>query len=225
MAYNLETLQQQLDYTFSDPSLAKLALTHRSASRANNERLEFLGDALLDFIIGEALFNRYPDASEGELSRWRAAIVKKEALASVGRKLQLGDMLLLGAGEAKSGGRDRDSLLADCVEALVAAVYLDAGLAACRQVAVNMTAELVEHDYRQGKAKDFKTRLQELLQSEGLELPQYEVVETRGEAHEQRFFVTCSTVNLPVPAKGQGSSKRAAEQEAARHALEALNAL
>ena len=154
MAYNLETLQQQLDYQFSDPSLARLALTHRSAARANNERLEFLGDALLDFIIGEILYTQYPDASEGELSRWRAAIVKKEALASVGRQLQLGDMLLLGTGEAKSGGRDRDSLLADCVEALIAAVYLDAGLTACREVATKMTADLIKADPRQAKAKE-----------------------------------------------------------------------
>ena len=225
MTDTLTTLQQALDYQFSDPAPAMLALTHRSASRNNNERLEFLGDALLDFVVGEMLFQRYPEASEGDLSRQRAAIVNKSALAKVGRGLQLGDMVRLGSGEAKSGGKQRDSILADTVEALVAAVYLDGGIDACRAAVEHLLGVLVANPRLAEPAKDYKTRLQELMQARGLPLPQYLVVDIGGEAHDQTFFVECTVVELDDSARGSGPSKRIAEQEAARLILTALGEL
>ena len=222
MTATLDKLQAQLNYQFSDPAPARLALTHRSASRQNNERLEFLGDALLDFVVGEMLFRRYPDASEGDLSRQRAAIVNKSALAGLGRRLKLGDLVRLGTGESRSGGRERDSILADTVEALIAAVYLDGGLAPCQEVIERLLGPQVESPGLAEPAKDYKTRLQELMQARGLPLPQYLVVDITGEAHEQTFYVECSIEPLAESARGVGASKRLAEQEAARLALTAL---
>lgn len=222
MSITLDRLQAQLDYDFSDPVPATLALTHRSASRRNNERLEFLGDALLDFVVAEMLYRRYPDASEGDLSRQRAAVVNKSALAKVGRGLDLGELLRLGTGESRSGGRQRDSILADTVEALIAAVYLDGGLEPCRAVVEHLLGALVASPKLAESGKDFKTRLQELMQSRGLPLPQYLVVDITGEAHEQTFFVECSVESLAESARGSGASKRLAEQEAARLTLYAL---
>jgi len=222
MTATLDRLQAQLSYQFSDPAPARLALTHRSASRQNNERLEFLGDALLDFVVGEMLYRRYPDASEGDLSRQRAAIVNKAALARVGRHLGLGDLVRLGTGESRSGGRERDSILADTVEALIAAVYLDGGLAPCQALVERLLGPLIASPRLAEPAKDYKTRLQELMQARGLPLPQYLVVDTTGEAHEQTFYVECSIEPLTESARGIGPSKRVAEQEAARLALCAL---
>ena len=218
MAENLDRLQNILAYQFSDLTLAKQALTHRSASKDNNERLEFLGDALLDFIVGEALFSTYADASEGNLTRMRAAIVNKTALAAIAHDLELGACLVLGAGEANSGGKQRDSILADTYEALVAAIYLDGGMDPCKQFVMRSTAELIKNP-QQGQRKDYKTRLQELLQSRAEELPQYRVVETHGEAHAQQFVVECEVAALPKAERGHGGSKRLAEQEAARKIL------
>ena len=204
----------ELAYRFRDPALAQLALTHRSVGRPNNERLEFLGDALLGAIVAEMLYEAHPHASEGELSRLRAQMVNGQALAVVARELQLGDELKLGPGELKSGGFRRDSILADAFEALVAAVYLDAGFAACREVVQGLFRRRVEELPR--SSKDAKTRLQEWLQGRGLPLPQYELVDSRGEDHAKIFEVRC-VVDAPLPmrAEASGPSRRAAEQDAA----------
>ncbi|MCG8413569.1 MAG: ribonuclease III [Pseudomonadales bacterium] len=221
MAADLDQLQTTLSYRFNDLNLAKQALTHRSAGRSNNERLEFLGDALLDFIVGESLFANYPQASEGDLTRMRAAIVNKSALAGIAGKLSLGDFLYLGAGEVGSGGKQRESILADTLEALVAAVYLDGGIEACQQLVATLTHELV-HQPEQRQRKDSKTRLQELLQAKGEALPVYRVVETSGKAHAQEFLVECRVPLLDAGQQGRGGSKRMAEQQAAQKVLDLL---
>lgn len=222
MAVELDSLQAKLSYQFQDPSLATLALTHRSASKTHNERLEFLGDALLDFIIGEILFEKNPEATEGELTRMRAALVKKSSLAEMAKAIGLGEHLLLSKGESGSGGRRRASVLADTLEALVAAVYLDGGLEQCSALVVRLAGEKLDRPEAVGD-KDFKTRLQERMQALGEQLPKYRILETRGEAHAQEFLVECSVAVLPTPQQGMGSSKRIAEQEAARRTLQILD--
>ncbi|MDA0688889.1 MAG: ribonuclease III [Proteobacteria bacterium] len=222
MAVELDSLQAKLSYQFQDPSLATLALTHRSASKTHNERLEFLGDALLDFIIGEILFEKNPEATEGELTRMRAALVKKSSLAEMAKAIGLGDHLLLSKGEAGSGGRRRASVLADTLEALIAAVYLDGGLEQCSALIVRLAGEKLDRPEAVGD-KDFKTRLQERMQASGEQLPQYRILETRGEAHAQEFLVECAVAVLPTAQQGLGSSKRIAEQEAARRTLQILD--
>lgn len=208
----------KLDYRFRDPALAELALTHRSAGRPNNERMEFLGDALLGAVVGEMLFDAHPRASEGELSRLRAQLVNGQALAVVARELELGDRLKLGSGELKSGGFRRDSILADAFEALVAAVYLDGGFDACRDVVRGLFAERVADLHK--SSKDPKTRLQEWLQARGLPLPLYELASSHGEEHAKVFEVACSIVEpAPLRAAASGPSRRAAEQEAAENLL------
>lgn len=222
MAIDLDSLQARLSYQFQDPSLVRLALTHRSASKTHNERLEFLGDALLDFIIGEILFEKNPEASEGELTRMRAALVKKSSLAEMAKSISLGDHLVLSKGEAGSGGRRRASVLADTLEALVAAVYLDGGIKQCSELVVRLAGAKLD----QPEAvvdKDFKTQLQERMQACGEQLPSYRVLETRGEAHAQEFLVECAVAVLPTAQQGTGSSKRIAEQEAARRTLQLLD--
>ena len=221
MPKDLDKLRHKLAYQFTDPHLIKLALTHRSAGANNNERLEFLGDALLDLLVGESLFQSHPDAKEGDLSRMRSAIVKKQALAEIGRSLDLGDYVALGGGELKSGGQARDSILADTVEALVAAVYLDGGIEPCTSLVAAWTLELVQQPEKQS-VKDAKTRLQELMQAQGAALPRYEVVSTSGDAHAQTFEVQCTVAGLQVPQQGIGRSKRAAEQQAAEKVLTIL---
>ena len=221
MPKELDTLQLKLAYQFKDPHLIRLALTHRSASIDNNERLEFLGDALLDLIVGESLYLQHEDAQEGDLSRMRSAIVNKQALAAIGRSLGLGEHVALGSGELKSGGQTRDSILADAVEALVAAVYLDGGMEPCRQLVAGWTKESVQQPEKQ-REKDAKTRLQEFMQAQGASLPKYEVISTSGEAHAQTFLVQCTVTDLAPPQQGSGRSKRAAEQEAAARVLALL---
>lgn len=207
-----------LNYRFLDPDLASLALTHRSAGRPNNERLEFLGDALLGALVGEMLFLAHPKANEGELSRLRAQLVSGTALAALARELALGDALQLGPGELKSGGFRRDSILADALEALVAAVYLDGGFEACRHTVHQLFATRVTALRR--SSKDAKTRLQEWLQAAGLSLPRYELTATHGDPHDRTFDVCC-TIDEPVAISIQSSagSRRAAEQEAAHSIL------
>lgn len=208
----------ELPYHFRDPSLAALALTHRSAGKPNNERMEFLGDALLGAIVAEMLFETHPKAAEGEMSRLRAQLVNGQALATVARELELGDRLKLGSGELKSGGFRRDSILADAFEALMAAVYLDGGFDACRSVVRSLFAERVAALPR--SSKDAKTRLQEWLQAQGWPLPQYELVATEGEEHARIFEVNCVIAQpLAVAASGRGSSRRLAEQDAAEVVL------
>lgn len=211
----------KLRYRFIDESLLELALTHRSAGRPNNERLEFLGDALVNLVVAEMLFDARPRASEGELSRLRAQLVSEPALAERARELQLGDALKLGSGELKSGGFRRDSILSDAFEALVAAIHRDGGFEACRawlhQVFAAPLASV-------GPAqKDPKTMLQEWLQGRGLPLPHYELLAEHGEEHARRFDVAC-VLEQPQAARFEGSSgsRRAAEQIAAERMLESL---
>lgn len=208
----------KLGYRFADPSLLELALTHRSAGRPNNERLEFLGDALVNLAVAEMLFDARPRANEGELSRLRAQLVSEPALAERARELQLGDALHLGSGELKSGGFRRDSILADAFEALVAAIYRDGGFAKCREWLRDVFADALAEA---GPArKDPKTRLQEWLQGHGLPLPHYELLAEQGEEHARRFDVAC-VIEQPREARfeGSGTSRRAAEQVAAAAAL------
>ncbi|HKR77488.1 MAG TPA: ribonuclease III [Rhodanobacter sp.] len=207
-----------LNYRFRDPGLAALALTHRSAGKPNNERLEFLGDALLGTFVAEMLYEAHPKASEGELSRLRAQLVNGQALAAVARELELGDALKLGPGELKSGGFRRDSILADAFEASLAAVFLDGGLDACRQVVRELFEERIAALRR--SSKDAKTRLQEWLQGHGHVLPQYELVDSHGEDHAKIFDVRCTVIEPQLfSAEASGSSRRQAEQDAAETVL------
>ncbi|MBV57518.1 MAG: ribonuclease III [Gammaproteobacteria bacterium] len=222
MATALDKLQKHLNYQFSDQELVRTALTHRSANRPNNERLEFLGDSLLGFIVAEILFEIYPDAREGDLSRMRAGLVNKESLAEFARELELGECLRLGLGELNTGGKDRDSILADTVEAIIAAIYLDGGIEACRQFVRRWSEARLSSQFADAQQKDNKTRLQELMQSQGLPLPRYEVVKISGEDHQQLFQVSCRVAPLQKFQIGHGRSKRFAEQEAAQKALEQL---
>lgn len=221
MGADLVQLQTTLAYRFKNSQLLKQALTHRSFGADNNERLEFLGDALLDLIVGESLFDQHPGADEGNLSRLRSSIVNKSALAGIGREWNLGEHVLLGAGELKSGGRSRDSILADTVEAVVAAVYLDGGLAACRKLVDAWTLEFVRNPEAR-QTKDAKTRLQEKMQASGHGLPDYQVLAIEGEAHAQSFLVECRVEGLERVHRGRGRSKRAAEQQAALETLKSL---
>jgi ribonuclease-3 len=204
------------------PALIEQALTHRSAGPLNNERLEFLGDALLGLIIAEALLERFPRASEGELSRRRATLVNKEALAGVARGLRLGDYLRLGSGELRTGGHARDSILADAFEALLGAIYLDQDFATARQVVLSVFDEPLSDGANRDAGKDPKTRLQEWLQARQLGLPDYEVIDIHGEQHAQRFSVRCRLAGDSREAVGDGSSRRRAEQQAAETMLALL---
>lgn len=211
----------ELNFRFRDPALAELALTHRSIGKPNNERLEFLGDALLGAIIAEMLYEAHPKASEGELSRLRAQLVNGQALAAVARELALGDVLKLGPGELKSGGFRRESILADAFEAMIAAVYLDGGFVACRDTVRSLFAERIAVLHR--SSKDAKTRLQEWLQAKGLPLPQYELIASRGEDHAKTFDISCSIAEPVVfVAEAHGGNRRAAEQDAAEIVLDQL---
>jgi ribonuclease-3 len=213
---------QRLGYRFRDPALLEAALTHRSASRKNYERLEFLGDAVLNFVVAELAFAGFPEAPEGDLSRYRAAVVSAPSLAEVASSLDLGDQLRLGSGELKSGGFRRDSILADCLEAIFGAIYLDGGLEPASQVVRRLLGERLSELPSAETLKDPKTRLQEELQSRGLALPRYALEEVGGEPHEQWFVASCEAADLGVRATGKGSSRRRAEQEAATRVLEAL---
>ncbi|UPG96260.1 ribonuclease III [Luteibacter aegosomatissinici] len=211
----------EFPHRFRDPGLATLALTHRSAGKPNNERMEFLGDALLGVLVAELLYEAHPHASEGELSRLRSQLVNGQALAVVARELELGDRLKLGPGELKSGGFRRDSILADAFEAMLAAVYLDDGYDACRQVVRRLFTPRVGELKR--SSKDAKTRLQEWLQGKGLPLPTYELTDSYGEDHAKIFDVSC-TIEEPeaIRTEGSGGSRRAAEQDAAEAVLRRL---
>jgi ribonuclease-3 len=211
-----------LGHDFADPRLREQALTHRSAGHANNERLEFLGDALLNLFVAELIYEAHPRADEGEMTRLRASLVNEATLAGIARDEAIGDRLHLGPGELKSGGFRRDSILADAFEAILAAIYLDAGWEACRDVVRRQYSERVERGAR--IAKDAKTRLQEWLQAKGLALPAYGLLEARGEEHAREFLVTCSAGDPVETAQGTASSRRAAEQLAAEQVLSRLQA-
>jgi ribonuclease III len=208
-------VRERLGYEVRDAALFGAALTHRSAARSHNERLEFLGDAVLNLSIAEHLYRANPQASEGDLSRLRAWLVSSPPLAEVAAKIGLGEVLRLGSGELKTGGFRRESILADALEALFGAVYLDGGLDEARRVICALFAERMARMPDADELKDSKTRLQEHLQSRGLPLPTYEVVRTEGEIHAQTFWVRCEVSTLGLGATGQGLSRRRAEQEAA----------
>ena len=223
MNNDLDRLMARLGYRFNDIELLALALTHRSVSRHRNyERLEFLGDAQLGQIISIALFERFPDAAEGQLTRMRASLVRGQTLALVARELGLGDYLVLGGGELKSGGFRRDSILADSVEAVIGAIYLDSDMDTVRGFILGWYKARLEQINLKKSQKDSKTRLQEFLQSRRIGLPQYELIKVEGEAHDQTFYILCHVEMLEQPTKGIGSSRRQAEQEAARAAIELL---
>jgi ribonuclease-3 len=217
-----ERLCRTIDYQFVDGKLVEIALTHRSAGSPNNERLEFLGDAILGFVIADELFRSFPTADEGQLSRLRAGLVRKETLARVGRELDLGKYLVLGPGELRSGGQSRDSILADSLEALLAAVYLDGGYESVRTIILNLFNDRVRSLSLDSHQKDPKTRLQEFLQARQLSLPEYETLEISGDQHAQTFVVKCLVEALGMEVTGDGSSRRKAEQEAAGRMLELL---
>jgi ribonuclease-3 len=208
-------VRRQLGYEVRDLALFSAALTHRSAARTHNERLEFLGDAVLNLSIAEYLYRDNPQATEGDLSRLRAWLVSSQPLAETAAQIGLGEVLRLGSGELKTGGFRRESILADALEALFGAVYLDGGLDAARRVICGLFAERMARIPDADELKDSKTRLQEYLQSRGLPLPAYEVVRTEGEIHAQTFWVQCEVGTLGLAATGQGLSRRRAEQEAA----------
>ena len=215
-----ESLSIKLGYPFIDISLLTSALTHRSAATHNNERLEFLGDAIVNFVVGEALFKQFPQAQEGELSRLRAALVCQESLADIARDLTLGEYLLLGPGELKSGGHRRDSILSDALEAVVAAIYLDSDITKTSECVLRWFGSRIAQSALL-PLKDPKTRLQEFLQSRKKVLPQYDVVNIEGHDHDQLFTVHCSVVGI-MPTVGTGKNRRVAEQMAAEAALEQL---
>ncbi len=215
----------RIGHRFAEEGLLAQALTHRSAGATHNERLEFLGDALLNLIVAEVLYTRWPRADEGALTRARAELVRESALAAIARNLDLGSVLTLGPGEMKSGGHRRDSILADALEAVIASIYLDAGFEACRAVILPWFEAMLAGLPPPNKVgKDAKTRLQEWLQARQKPLPAYALVEESGDDHAKRFLITCTLVDPPLNAQGEGASRRAAEQMAAETALHVLKA-
>lgn len=222
MSDRLDALQRRIGYRFAEPLLLQRALTHRSVGASNNERLEFLGDALLNFTIAAALYELRTRAEEGALSRLRASLVREESLARVARDLQLSDVLTLGESELKSGGFRRDSILADALEALLGAVHIDGGFEAARDVCLHLFQPLLADLPDAETLKDPKTRLQEWLQARGRPLPRYEVLAESGPPHRRSFEICCRLVDGELFAGATGSSRRTAEQQAAEALLEKL---
>lgn len=212
-------LEKSLAYRFKSAALLEQALTHRSFGATHNERLEFLGDGVLNCVIASTLYERFPQLAEGELSRMRAALVRKEALSGIARGLQLSAHLRLGEGERASGGSDRDSILADTLEALYGALFLDGGFDAARNAIIGTYAPALEKLDPSRPAKDAKTQLQEFMQGKRHPLPEYRVIATKGAAHRQTFEVECVVAPLDLRATGSGRSRRAAEQSAAEALL------
>ncbi|HKK54937.1 ribonuclease III [Marinobacter sp.] len=219
---DLDELQRRLGYRFKSPERLVLALTHRSNGNQNNERLEFLGDSIVNMVIAEYLYLHFDKAREGQLSRLRARMVKGVTLAEIGREFELGKYLRLGSGELKSGGFRRQSILADAVESVIGAIYLDSDFYTCREQVLRWFDLRLKKLDLQDTQKDPKTRLQEYLQSRQYPLPRYEVISVDGEAHSQTFQVCCVLSSLDRKTSGVGSSRRVAEQEAARNALKQL---
>jgi len=217
-----QILARRLGHAFTDPQLMRQALTHRSHGGADNERLEFLGDGILNCVVAVLLYESFPRIDEGGLSRLRARLVRQESLALIAQNLALSDHLLLGEGELKSGGFRRPSILADTLEALVGAVFLDAGFEAARQVVGSLMRDAIAGLDPRAEDRDPKTRLQEVLQSRRISLPVYRVLATRGAAHDQQFEVACEIAAFQISAVALGSSRRAAEQVAAEQALQQL---
>ena len=220
----LASLQSRLQHQFSDPSLLQRAVTHRSFSAEHNERLEFLGDSVLNLAVSTLLYRRLQAQNEGDLSRVRANLVKEGTLHQLAKDLRLDQVLHLGEGEARSGGRQRPSILADALEAVIGAVYLDAGYAVAEALVLRLYEAVEINPQMQAAAKDAKTALQEWLQGRKMQLPQYRVVGTAGVAHRQTFEVECAIAELALAQRGSGASRRAAEQSAASAMLATLKA-
>ena len=218
----LERLINCLGYVFKNAALLTQALTHRSFAANNNERLEFLGDSVLNFIIAHQLYNRFNKLPEGDLSRLRAALVKESTLSEIATGLSVGESLKLGEGELKSAGYKRPSILADALEAIVGAVYLDGGFAAAEALVLKLYEQKLSNIDPKMIDKDAKSQLQEYLQGKKIELPEYDVVSIEGEAHAQTFKVECVIQKLQISTVGEGTSRRIAEQQAAQFALEAI---
>lgn len=219
MKIDLERLCRRLGYQFKKPAYLKQALTHCSVGSGNYERFEFLGDSILSFVIANELFTQFPSRSEGELSRLRSFLVKGEMLAEIGKELELGDFLFLGQGELKSGGFRRASILADALEAIFAAVFLDGGIEPSKAVILKLYQSRLEDPNLNDCLKDAKTQLQEFLQSEKYPLPEYTLTKVEGEEHDQIFYVTCSVDGIKHLSYGKGPNRRKAEQLAAKSLL------
>lgn len=216
---SLALLSKNLGYTFKDQSLLIAALTHRSMPKNNNERLEFFGDSIVNFIAAEIVYTQFEFANEGELSRLRTMLVRGITLASIAKELKIGEYLYLGIGEMRSGGSRRESILADALEAIIAAIYLDGGLEDCKTCVTRWFEPLVADLLTTKVKKDPKTELQEYLQANNIGLPLYEVVDITGKAHEQIFTVNCIIVEINQTATGKGTSRRRAEQQSAETML------
>lgn len=215
LTHKYQRLEQRLGYYFEDQRQLQLALTHRSHGATNNERLEFLGDSILNFIVGEALFKRFPESREGQLSRLRSQMVKGDTLAELAREFELGECLVLGEGEMKSGGSARDSILADSVEAIIGAIYLASGLDICRERVLTWFAPRLNKLSVDTSAKDSKSRLQEYMQAQRQPLPEYVVIAVGGEGHAQMFTIECRVALNNHPTSATASSRREAEKQAA----------
>lgn len=222
MQSGLKDLCKALSYEFKDRSLLETAITHRSAARTHNERFEFLGDSLVNHIIAAALFEYYPDAKEGELSRLRANLVKGETLAKLAKEFNLGNYIKLGVGETRSGGFERASILADTLEAIVGSIYLDGGMDVCRKQVLIWFDDRLKNISFDNDIKDPKTRLQEYLQGKKLPLPEYTVKAIHGKSHDQTFHVECKVKGLPYVTSSKGPTRRKAEQSAAQKFLKLL---
>jgi len=216
---DLKMLEKSIKYKFKDIALLELAMTHRSHSGKNNERLEFLGDSILNFIVADLLFKKFSDLDEGDLSRLRSQLVKEEPLSKLGNGLNIGDFLNLGVGELKSSGWRRPSILADAFEALIGAIFIDGGMKSAYKFVDDSFADLIDKINPKEIHKDSKTILQEFLQAQKVPLPAYEVIHVEGEAHDQLFSVSCSVAKFDVKAEGGGRSRKIAEQEAAKEAM------
>lgn len=221
----LPALMRKIDHEFKDIELLKLALTHRSKGANNYERLEFLGDSILGFVVANLLYTKFPDLAEGKLSRIRSSLVRKETLALVARDLGISDYLILGEGELKSGGFNRDSILADTIESMIGALYLDADFDAASLFIHRNFQPYFEAISEQSTFKDAKSRLQEAMQKQGMQLPNYEIVDTAGQQHDQEFTVECSLLDLPISSKATARSRRSAEQKAAEQVLDMVSSM
>lgn len=217
-----EEISGSLGYAFRNPDLLRQACTHRSFGASHNERLEFLGDSVLNCVVSLELYRAFPGLPEGDLSRIRAHLVNQQTLSGLAREIRVGDVLLMGEGELRSKGRERPSILANALEALLGAVFLDGGFEAAGETVRRLYAPMLGGLDPEALGKDPKTRLQEYLQARRIALPRYQVVQTRGEAHQQQFRVECLIEELQIRCLGEGASRRRAEQEAAREAYEAV---
>ena len=222
---DLKNLESRVAYTFKNVSLLDQSVTHRSFGDVNNERLEFLGDSILNFVVAAALFDRFPEAGEGDLSRLRARMVKQQTLAEIARELDLGGFLTMGSGELKSGGFDRDSILSDAIEAIIGAVFVDGGIADARDCILGLYEERFAALISSNIEKDAKSRLQEYLQGKGQPLPDYVLIGTTGKSPNQNFEIECRSLSFNGTIRAMGTSRRRAEQKAAELALKHLEVL